>query len=85
MSGGIYCSGLMTHDSWPEYYGIQEDEMGNTEGKAELIVAKKCYGCHWERPREFCGKVKVICGKVKVRGYRLPYISIAIKEKLRLR
>ena len=28
----------------PEYYGIQEDDRGNTEGKAEIIIAKNAFG-----------------------------------------
>ena len=28
----------------PEYYGIQEDDRGNTEGKADIIIAKNAFG-----------------------------------------
>ena len=28
----------------PEYYGIQEDEKGSTDGKADIIIAKNAFG-----------------------------------------
>ena len=40
----------------PEYYGIQEDEMGSTEGKAELIIAKNATGANGSVRVNFVGR-----------------------------
>jgi replicative DNA helicase len=66
----------------PEYYGIQEDEMGNTEGKAELIVAKNAIGATGNVRVNFVGRsrfediecpIPVLPSKIYSDGDDLPY------------